>query len=104
MKPLPSQKLITDFVLNLQKFMANLLFTLSLSVVSNDAWNIFEKRGMHFIHLNMNSLLPKIDEIRYIAKLANATVIGLSETKLDDAVLSSELEIEGCDLVRSDRS
>ena len=69
MKPLPSQKLITDFVLNLQKFMANLLFTLSLSVVSNDAWNIFEKRGMHFISLNMNSLLPKIDEIRDIAKL-----------------------------------
>ena len=75
-----------------------------LSVVSNYAWNIFQKRGMHFIHLNINSILPKIDEICYIAKLTNATVIGLSETKLDNAVLSSELEIEGCDLVRSDRS
>ena len=53
-----------------------------LSVVSNDAWNIFKKRGMHFIHLNVNSILPKIDEIRYIAKLINATVIGLSETNL----------------------
>ena len=59
---------------------------------------------MHFIHLNINSLLPKIDEIRYVAKLTNATVIGLSETKLDNTVLSSELEIEGYDLVRSDRS
>ena len=75
-----------------------------LSVVSNDAWNIFQKRGMHFIHLNINIILPKIDEICYIAKLANAAVIGLSETKLDNAVLSSELEIEGYDLVRSDRS
>ena len=75
-----------------------------LSVVSNDAWNIFQKRGMHFIHLNINSILPKIDEIRYIAKLTNATVIGLSETKLDNTVLSSELEIEGYGLVRSDRS
>ena len=83
--------------------MANLLFTLSLSVVSNDAWNIFEKRGMHFIHLNMNSILPKIDEIRYFAKLTNATVIGLSETKLDNAVLSSELEIDGYDLGGLDR-
>ena len=45
-----------------------------------------------------------MDEIRYIAKLTNATVIGLSETKLDDAVLSSELEIDGYDLVRPDRS
>ena len=59
---------------------------------------------MHFIHLNIYGILPKIDEIRYIAKLANATIIGLSETKLDNAVLSSELEIEGYDLVRSDRS
>ena len=75
-----------------------------LSVVSNDAWNIFQKRGMHFIHLNINSILPKIDEIRYIAKLTNATVIGLSETKLDNAVLSRDLEIEGYDLVRSDQS
>ena len=75
-----------------------------LSAVSNDAWNIFQKRGMHFIHLNINSILPKIDEIRYIAKLTNATVIGLSETKLENAVLSSELEIERYDLVRSHRS
>ena len=75
-----------------------------LSVVGSGAWNIFQKRGMHFIHLNINSLLPKIDEIRYVAKLTNATVIGLSETKLDNTVLSSELEIEGYDLVRSDRS
>ena len=57
-----------------------------LSVVSNDAWNIFQKRGMHFIHLNINSILPKNDEICYIAKLTNATVIELSETKLDNAV------------------
>ena len=59
---------------------------------------------MHFIHLNINSILPKIDKIRYIAKLTNATVIGLSKTKLSKAILSSELEIEGYDLLRSDRS
>ena len=39
----------------------------SLSVVTNGPWNIFQKRGMHFIHLNINSLLSKIDEICYIA-------------------------------------
>ena len=48
--------------------------------------------------------MSKIDEIRYIDKLTNAIIIGLSETKLDNTVLSSELEIEGYDLVRSDRS
>ena len=54
----------------------------TLSVVSNDAWNIVQKRGMHFIHLNINSILPKIDEIRYIAKLTNPALIGLSELDL----------------------
>ena len=41
---------------------------------------------MHFIHLNVNSHLSKIDEICYIDKLKNVTVIGLSKT-----VLRSEL-------------
>ena len=54
--------------------------------------------------MNINSILLKIDKIRFIAKLTNATVIGLSETKLGNTVLSSELEIEGYDVVRSDRS
>ena len=57
------------------------------------------KRGIHFIHLNINSLLSKIDEIRYSVKQTNATVIGLTENKLDNTVLSSELEIEGYDPV-----
>ena len=49
---------------------------------------------MHFINLNINSLLSKIDEILNIAKLTNAAVIGLHKTKLENTVLSSEIEIE----------
>ena len=41
--------------------------------------SVFNSRGLHFIHLNVNSLLPKIDEIRNIAKLSNVAVIGISE-------------------------
>ena len=40
----------------------------------------------------------------YIAKLSEAAVIGISESKLDDSVLSSEIQIENYDLVRSDRN
>ena len=57
---------------------------------------------MHFIHININSLLPKIDEVRYIVNITNASIIGISETKLDKSILSSELEIGGYDLVRPD--
>ena len=45
-----------------------------------------------------------MSEIRYIAKLTNTTVIGLSETKLDNTFYCSELGIERYDLVRSDQS
>ena len=67
-------------------------------------WNVFKKRGLHLLHLNINSLLPKIDELRYIAKNSNATVIGISESKLDNSVLDEEVNIEGYKLLRSDRN
>ena len=52
----------------------------------------------------MNSLLPKIDEVKLIANKSNATIIGISETKLDNTIMDSELKIEGYDLIRSDRN
>ena len=61
-------------------------------------------RGLHFLHLNINSLLPKIDELRHIARLTNAAVIGISESKLDDSVLTSEIQIDEYDLLRCDRN
>ena len=51
-----------------------------------------------------NSLLPKIDELQYITKLIEAAIISNSESKLDDSVLSSEIQIENYDLIRSDRT
>ena len=49
-------------------------------------WNIFKSRGLHFIHLNINCLLPKIEELRIIAKSTNAAIIGISESKLYESV------------------
>ena len=46
-------------------------------------WRVFNLRGLHFIHLNVDSLLPKINELRNNAKLSNATVICIGESKLD---------------------
>ena len=39
-------------------------------------------------------MLPKIDELRNIAKLPNAAVTGIGESELDDSVLSSEIHID----------
>ena len=49
-------------------------------------------------------MLPKIDEFRNIAKLSNAAVIGISESKLDDSVLSSEIHIDNYNTLRCDRN
>ena len=34
-------------------------------------WNIFKSRRFYFIHLNINSLLPKIEELQIIGKSTN---------------------------------
>ena len=71
---------------------------------SNENWKVFNKRGLHLIHLNINSLLSKIDELRSIAKRSRATVIGITESKLDETVLDGEINIDGYELKRSDRN
>ena len=56
------------------------------------------------MHININSLLPRIEELQYIAKVSEAAVIGISESKLDHLVRSSEMKIENYDLICSDRN
>ena len=80
--------------------------------INNDAyktdpvadWKAFNKRGLHLIYLNKNSLLSKIDELREIARKTRATVICITESKLDGSVLDGEINIDGYELVRSDRN
>ena len=52
----------------------------------------------------LRSLLPKINELRNIAKLYDAADIGISESKLDDSVLSSEIHIDNYNTLRYDRN
>ena len=73
------------------------------SLHSNEG-NVFRSKGIHLIHLNVNSLLPKIDEIRYIAERTKAAVIGKSESKLDESIFQSEIQIDNYDLLRCDRN
>ena len=50
------------------------------------------------MHLNIKSLLLKIDELRYITRPSNAAVIGISESKLDKSITISEILINNHDL------
>ena len=68
--------------------------------INDRKFEVFTRKGLHFIHLNINSLLPKIDELRYTAKNSNTVVIGISESKLDNIVYDSEVAIDGYNIVR----
>ena len=56
------------------------------------------------IHLNINSVLPKIEELRVVARKSNTAVIGVTESKLDATVLDGEVNINGYEVIRSDRN
>ena len=49
-------------------------------------------------------MLPKIDKLRNIAKFSNAAVTGISESKLDDSVLSSEIRIDNYNTLSCDQN
>ena len=52
-----------------------------------DETKIFKKKGLHFVHLNCNSLLSKIEEIREFVLQSKPHIICFSESKLDSTVL-----------------
>ena len=74
-----------NFCSNLNSFTEN---------VSRNDWHACKKRGINFIQTTRNSFVPKMDEMRYVAKITNAPIIGTSETKLDKIMLPSELDVE----------
>ena len=74
------------------------------NITDFEGFTTFEKRGLHFMHLNINSILPKIDELRLIAFKSHAAVIGITESKIDDTVLDGEIMIDGYIPIRSDRT
>ena len=71
---------------------------------NNNKWDVFKARGLHFIHININRLLPKIEQLRRIACQSNAAVIGISESKLDNSIFDSEIGIDGYNTLHFNRN
>ena len=75
----------------------------NVQLLDSSDWNVFKSKGLHLIYLNINSVLPKIDKLRYIANSSNVAVIEFSESKLDESPLQSEIQINNYDLMCRDR-
>ena len=63
---------------------------------------MFQQKGLHFIHLNVKSLLLKIDENRLISIQTRAACLCISETWLVDSILESETDISNYTIRRKD--
>ena len=63
-------------------------------------WDIFKIKGLHISHLNDNNL-PKIDQ--HIAKLSNAAVIEITDSKLDNYILDLEIQVDNYQTLRYHR-
>ena len=61
--------------------------------VNVNIWKPLNKKGLHFLHININSLLSKIDELKRIVNKTKAAIIGITESKLDHTVQNKNLTI-----------
>ncbi len=52
---------------------------------------LFENKGLKIIHINIRSLLQKIEQLRIIASLGNVDIISVNET--DSSIKNSEVNI-----------
>ena len=66
---------------------------ISFSQDNDISYDCFKHRGLHFLHININSLLPKVEEVGIIAQKTNAAILGISESKIDNTVSDNEINI-----------
>ena len=69
-----------------------------------DKFEPFRKRGLHFLHINVNSLLSKIDELRDIVSHTKPAILEITKSKLDGSVTNQEVNISSYNILRNDRN
>lgn len=73
----------------------------STADVGSDCESVFKQKGLHFIHINAKSLLPKMEEVGHLVLTSKAGMIAVSETWLDCSIQDAEIELTGYSIDRS---
>ena len=71
---------------------------------NNSAWKVFQNKGLHFGHVNINSILSKIEQLISLLTNSNISVLWITETQLDNTANNAEVKIDGYNLIRSDKN
>ena len=65
----------------------------------------FESKGLHFCNLNIQHIVPNIDELSItMAHEHSPDIFGMCETFLTSSVSDDQMTVDGFDLMRKDRS
>lgn len=78
--------------------------TNNILFANSDFFDCFRKKGLHCVHVNARSLLPKLSELKILAVKTKASIIAVTETWLDKTVTENEINIPGYTTVRKDRN
>lgn len=91
--------MLSDFSINNDKCFDRLILILSgdISLKPGPIYNhhppnfkasyIFKIKGLHLLRLNLNSLLPKIDQLSCTDKLSNVAVIRITESPNQNSII-----------------
>ena len=74
-----------------------------MQFIDDKTWEPLKTRGLH-CHLNVNSLLSKIDELRDITNYIKPAILGITESKLDSSVMNIKVNINGYSIISNDRN
>ena len=59
-----------------------------------DQYELCKKKGLHFLHINARSLLPKLTDAHLLVQRTNSAVLAVTETWLDESMTDSESELD----------
>ena len=66
-----------------------------MQFIVDKTWEPLKTRGLKFFHLNVNSFLSKIDELRDITNYRRPAILGITESKLDSSITNAEVNVNG---------
>ena len=65
---------------------------------------IVQKQDLPFDHLNIDSILPKIEQLGSLLINLHISVLRITERKLNNTANNAEVEIDGYNLIQYDRN
>ena len=74
------------------------------NIFSKLKYKLRKHKGLNIVHLNVRSLLPKMDEIIWMCDFLNLDVICISESWLNTNIANEDMTIEGYSSLRKDRT